>query len=263
MSGASRLRRRWSPVLTEHPLEPIDRPIKASPVGLRVQVGGAELILCAAKAAYDPIRRALLVADVHLGKALSFRALGVPVPAGTTALTLARLERLILDLNPKTVFVLGDLLHGPAVRDSGVIEQLMRWRGRHLQVQMVLVRGNHDDRAGDPPARCGIEVVAEGFTEGPWELRHQPNSQNRSNGYVLSGHVHPVYRLKGRADRVRLPAFLLRRQYAVLPAFGEFTGGFAVTTDRDDRVFVTDGEVVRAVPSRVAPEHGPLPAVVK
>ncbi len=263
MSGASRLTHRWSCALTEYLIEPVPLPNSANAGGLRVRVGAAELILCAAKAAYDPIRRVLLIADLHLGKALSFRALGVPVPAGTTALTLARLERLILDLNPKTVFVLGDLLHGPAVRDSDVIEQLMRWRRRHSQVQMVLVRGNHDDRAGDPPARCGIEVVAEGFREGSWELRHQASSQNPSGRYVLSGHVHPVYRLKGRADHVRLPAFLLRQQYAVLPAFGEFTGGFAVTPDRDDRVFVTDGEVVRAVPRRVAPEHVSLPTVLK
>jgi uncharacterized protein len=219
------------------------------------------LLLCAAKAAYDPVRRALFVADVHLGKALSFRALGVPVPAGTTALTLARLDRLLADHDAQHLFVLGDLLHGPAVRGSGVIEQLMQWRQRHARVQMVLVRGNHDDRAGDPPARCGIEVVAEGLRLGPWELRHQvgrliPLKQDchenagehrPADGYVLSGHVHPVYRLRGRADSVRLPAFLLRRHDAILPAFGEFTGGFAVAPAFEDRLFVTDGENVREV----------------
>ncbi len=228
---------------------------------MRVSAGGGELLLCAAKAAYDPVRRALFVADVHLGKALGFRSLGVPVPAGTTALTLARLDRLLAEHDAQHLFVLGDLLHGPAVRDSGVIEQLMLWRQRHACVQMVLVRGNHDDRAGDPPARCGIEVVAEGFWLGPWELRHevrrlQPLKEDcpetagehqPADRFVLSGHVHPVYRLRGRADNVRLPAFLFRRHDAILPAFGEFTGGFAVAPAFADRMFVTDGEKVREV----------------
>ena len=36
-----------------------------------------------------------LVADAHIGKAQSFRRLGVPVPGGTTAATLQRLSRAV------------------------------------------------------------------------------------------------------------------------------------------------------------------------
>ena len=214
---------------------------------IKISAGDGELLLCAARAAFDPIRRALYVADVHLGKALSFRSLGVPVPGGTTALALTRLGDLIGELRAQTVFILGDLLHGPAVRDSGVIDQLMRWRHKYSDVRMVLIRGNHDHRAGDPPDRCGIEVIAEGLRDGPWILCHE--SRPEQAGYVLSGHVHPVYRLKGRADSIRLPAFLIGQRGAVLPAFGEFTGGSRIAQAPGDRVFVTDGQNVHAVPS--------------
>ena len=44
---------------------------------LHVEVGGASLVLLAERAAYLPAQRALLVADVHVGKAASFRGLGV------------------------------------------------------------------------------------------------------------------------------------------------------------------------------------------
>ena len=47
------------------------------------------------KALYWPARRALLVADVHIGKAASYRALHQPVPRGTTEATLARLDTLL------------------------------------------------------------------------------------------------------------------------------------------------------------------------
>lgn len=220
--------------------------IPSTPGFLRVFAADTQLLLSAAKAAYCPAERAIFVADVHLGKALSFRAMGVPVPAGTTAATLARLSRLLETFEAKTLYVLGDLLHGPAVRDSGVVEQLSEWRRGHPNVGMVLIRGNHDDRAGDPPKRCGIEVVDEGVRVGAWVLRHHPGEDEQ--GYVLCGHVHPCYRLSGRADSIRLPAFWVRDRLAILPAFGDFTGGGRLALEAGDRVFVTDGQTVRGVP---------------
>ncbi len=47
------------------------------------------------QAAFDPERGLLLVADAHLGKAVSFRRLGVPVPAATPDEALARLDALV------------------------------------------------------------------------------------------------------------------------------------------------------------------------
>jgi metallophosphoesterase superfamily enzyme len=38
----------------------------------------------------------------------------------------------------------------------------------------VLVRGNHDSRAGDPPASLGIRVVDEPFAVGPFAACHHP-----------------------------------------------------------------------------------------
>jgi metallophosphoesterase superfamily enzyme len=51
------------------------------------------------------------VADAHFGKAVSFRKLGVPVPRGTTAETLAKLGRALADTGAAQVVFLGDFLH--------------------------------------------------------------------------------------------------------------------------------------------------------
>ena len=52
----------------------------------RIEIGGGvELQLLAGKAAWWPAERTLLVADAHIGKAVSFRRLGVPVPEATNA----------------------------------------------------------------------------------------------------------------------------------------------------------------------------------
>ena len=47
---------------------------------VEIRVGGEALELLAEKAALLPERGTLLVADAHIGKAVSFRRAGVPVP---------------------------------------------------------------------------------------------------------------------------------------------------------------------------------------
>ena len=78
---------------------------------LTVALGGGTWELLPQRAAFWIERRWLVIADAHFGKAATFRARGVPVPQGTTADNLDRLDRLIDDLRPTTVVFLGDLFH--------------------------------------------------------------------------------------------------------------------------------------------------------
>jgi DNA ligase-associated metallophosphoesterase len=240
--------------------------VRAPAGAARLLAGETQVLLLPQRAAWLPVQRALLVADVHLGKAAAFRALGVPVPEATTAATLARLDALVDSMRPLALCVLGDLLHSPAAQAPTVIDALAAWRARHGNLRVVLVRGNHDDRAGDPPAHCRIEVVEEPWRFAGLELRHEPDPNLLTERLVtgiapegeiaepvhsISGHLHPVIRLRGRADALRLPCFWTRGRCTVLPAFGEFTGGWPISPAAGDRVFVTDGERVCEVP-RVA-----------
>ena len=76
----------------------------------------ARLQLWPQKAACDPDRGLLLVADAHLGKAVSFRRLGVPVPEATTDEALARLDGLIAATGASGIVFFGDLLHSARCR---------------------------------------------------------------------------------------------------------------------------------------------------
>jgi DNA ligase-associated metallophosphoesterase len=194
-----------------------------------------------------PQHRALLAADVHLGKAASFRALGVSVPETTTGATLEALSRLCEAQGADVLFVLGDLLHGPAAQQAGVIDALERWRARHASVRVILVRGNHDDRAGDPPPRCGIEVLPGPFTLGGLQLDHEPPPDPAGRAWVC-GHLHPACRLRAGGDSLRLPAWWLRDGVLVLPAFGEFTGGWLVEPHAGEGLWVSDGARVFRLP---------------
>ena len=212
-----------------------------------LQVAGTTLLLLPEKAAYWPEQKTLLIADAHFGKAAAYRALGQPVPRGTTAANLHKLDRLLATHDCKQVIFLGDFLHGPG---SGIATQkaLLAWRERHPDLDCILVRGNHDVRAGDPAVELCIQVVAEPWLLGPFALCHTP--AEHPTHHVIAGHVHPTFRLAGRARQsLTLPCFSSSATMTLLPSFGGFTGGYVIDCAAGGQVFVTNEEFVWQVPS--------------
>lgn len=196
-----------------------------------------ELWLLAEKAIYWPEQQTLLVADVHFGKAAAYRRLGQPVPHGTTADNLARLDALLARYTCRRLVFLGDFLHAPESRAPSTLAQLAAWRSEHAALEIILIRGNHDRRAGDPPPELGIAVVAEPLLLGPFALQHEPTPH--PHRHVLAGHLHPAFRLRGRGRQsLRLPSFCIGERISLLPAFGSFTGMHEVSAEPGRRLFV-------------------------
>jgi DNA ligase-associated metallophosphoesterase len=215
----------------------------------RVAVGGVELQLLAAKAVWWPAERTLLVADAHIGKAMSFRRQGVPVPHGTTGETLDRLDTLLALHAARRIVFLGDLLHSAHAHERATQAALAAWRALRPALELILVRGNHDDRAGDPPAALEIACVDEPFTlPGATALALCHHPEPVDGAYVLAGHAHPCIHVGGGLDRLRLPCFHFGAQVGVLPAFGAFTGMHPIGRAAGDRVFVVADNAVHALP---------------
>jgi uncharacterized protein len=216
-----------------------------------VHWGGAEVHLLPERAVWWPDARTLFIADLHIGKAATYRALGQPVPGGTTQENLARLTALVDRHAPQQLVFLGDFLHAAAARTPEVLAALTAWRVGHAGVAMTLVRGNHDSRAGDPPAALCIEVVNEPHRLGPFACCHHP--QTHADAFVLAGHVHPVCRLSGRGrDSLRMPCYVKEVGQAVLPAFGEFTGGWMVDAEGGRQLYPVGAGAVWCLPERSA-----------
>ena len=215
-------------------------------VDFAVKIAGVEVLLLADKALYWPQRRMLCIADIHFGKAAAYRALGQPVPHGTTASNLLRLDALLAAYPASELVFLGDFLHAPKSHSPGLLAALQEWRNRHAALACKLVRGNHDLRAGDPPGVLQIDVVNEPYVSGPFALRHTPAIDPAH--HVIAGHVHPVFQLQGRGrQRLRLPCFYLTHKLTLLPSFGEFTGGHAVQSTASSRTFIADGNGIWSV----------------
>ena len=202
-----------------------------------VEVAGESLVLLPERAVFWTRTRTLLLADPHFGKSAAFRAAGIPVPRGATTEGLTRLDAALARTAARRVVVLGDFLHAREGRDPESMRVLAEWRGRHADLDVTLVRGNHDRHAGDPPPEVGVSCVTAPALEAPFVFAHHPRES--ADGYVLAGHLHPGVRLAGRGRQyARLTCFWFGATLGVLPAFGDFTGLADVEPAPGDRVFV-------------------------
>lgn len=211
---------------------------------VRVSIAGEILELLAERAIYWTRERTLIVADPHFGKAAAFRAQGVLVPRGTTTENLRRLDAALDRTGARRLIFLGDFLHARESRAPETLATLNEWRARRTDLDVILVRGNHDARAGDPPLELKMRCVDAPFVESPFAFAHHPRPSE--GGYVLAGHIHPGVRLRGAARQSAwLPGFWFGERVGVLPAFGEFTGLADIDVAESDRVFVVaDDQVI-------------------
>ncbi len=230
-------------------LFPPHAPAVAQGGALSMRIGGEAVELLAERALHWPRARTLFVADLHLGKGAAFRAGGIPLPRGATANDLKRLSVLLARTGATTLVVLGDFLHAASGRVDALDVAFRAWRATHPALDLVLVRGNHDAHAGDPPVGWNIHVVAEPHPLPPFLGCHAPVTPR--SGYALCGHIHPGVRVGGGAERAaRLPCFVVGPRRAILPAFGRLTGLALVAGDADDTLVAIAGtELFRLPPA--------------
>lgn len=206
---------------------------------LALEIAGARLLLLAEKAIYWPAQKFLFVADAHFGKAAAYRALGQPVPHGTTSDNLNRLDTLLERYDVSALIFLGDFLHAPKSHAPETLKAIQDWRHKHAAMECILIRGNHDLRAGDPPKELAIQMVDEPLLIEPFAFRHMPIASD--NFHVIAGHLHPSFTLHGKGkQKLRLPCFHVTDNLTVLPAFGAFTGSHPAQLKPSSRIFMVE-----------------------
>lgn len=207
---------------------------------------GQTLHLLPQRAIYWQEKKALLVADVHLGKVGHFRKSGIAIPKNMEQSDLAVLSDLIEEHQPEKLFILGDFFHSDMNADW---QWMALWREQHKQVDITLVLGNHDIIEEKNYHGIGIKTCLH-CQEGPFVLMHHPvTSAGKLDGfYGLAGHIHPGVTLTGRGRAyVTLPCFSFGKEQGILPSFGRFTGKVSLQYRESDRVFAVLENQVFAV----------------
>jgi len=215
-----------------------------------------DILLLPGRAALVPAARTLLVADLHLGKAATFRRAGIPVPEGSAQRDLERLEQLVRGHDVRRLLVLGDLFHAKGGCTPQVFAEFAALRTRIADTAVVLILGNHDRAIGRLPASLGIDACLPSLDEPPFHFVHEPaidvTASNRDL-FTVAGHLHPTVSIRSPSgDRLADRCFVAEPSVLVLPAFGSFTGGHRAEPAEGMRLWIARDDGVVDVTRLVA-----------
>lgn len=206
---------------------------------LKHELLGEELWLLPQKGLFWPKNKLLVIADLHVGKSGHFRKWGIPISSQILQKDLNSLDYLINFLKPKSTLFLGDLYHSKKNRE---FETLKLWM-INQPTDFILVKGNHDTI--DFLKYLPLTINEGKILMPPFVFSHQVLSG--VTHYNITGHLHPATVIKGNAKQsIKLSCFWFSQNFAVLPAFGSFTGSHIIKVAKEDKVFCVSEKSVDA-----------------
>ncbi|MBL0181712.1 MAG: ligase-associated DNA damage response endonuclease PdeM [Chitinophagaceae bacterium] len=191
--------------------------------------------------------KALILSDLHIGKTGHFRKSGIPIPPSVTKEDMQRLVDSIQFFKPKQLIIVGDLFHSIENKEH---DWFLKWRKDFPAIDFILVKGNHDIVAEEWYRDANIEVVLHYWQKHDFIFVHHMEDYTASSEaeYIFSGHIHPAVSIKGLGKQsLRFPCFYFTENYAVLPAFGKFTGTYLIEPSKKEKAFAVVNNSVIAV----------------
>ena len=221
----------------------------------RFTLHGQTLWLSPERCIYWEEQHALIVSDLHFGKIGHFRKSGIAVPQSVYKEDMQRLVNQLQFYKPEQLIVVGDLFHSTQNKE---LDFFKKWRNDFQQLQIHLVKGNHDILSKNWYNEANIIVSEQHLIVDRFCFIHDMSgacSTTDGIDYHISGHIHPCVVLRGLGKQsISLPCYFFSENYAVLPAFSKFTGGSPMENKTSDHVFA----IIAANASR-----GQLAAVIK
>lgn len=180
----------------------------------------------------------LIVSDLHLGKTGHFRKSGIAIPQNLYKEDLQRLLFQIQYFKPERIIVVGDLFHSVANKELGLFE---KWRNDFQSLHIDLVKGNHDILKKEWYSSVNISVTTDHLSVANFCFVHdieEACDDTEGIDYYFSGHIHPCVALKGLGRQaLKFPCYYFNKEFAILPAFGKFTGTALINKKAADVVY--------------------------
>lgn len=212
---------------------------------MTITLNGKTFELLYEKALYEPEKQLLVIADVHLGKALHFRKQGIAIPAAAQYGDYKALQELFDKIKPNQVYFLGDLFHSAFNNDWHTFCNLIN---NYKKIKFILVKGNHDLIDTKLFSEMYIAVVDTIEEEEGLIYSHEPLKKIPAGKINICGHIHPGIVLNGAGKQsVKLPCFYLSEQLLILPAFGVLTGLYPMHKRKNVRAFAVLSDSVKRV----------------
>lgn len=204
------------------------------------QIQNQTFFLLPEKVIFWEEQKALILSDLHIGKASHFRKAGVPISSHIHVNEFFVLDAIIEEFNPQKILFVGDLFHSDHNQEWDLF---YNWAHNYEYVELILIKGNHDILPQSLYRNSRLKVVEKLLIDNI-EFTHERNEI--PDGYNISGHIHPAVSMIGSGKQsLKLPCFLFREDHAFLPAFGHFTGMAKIKPSKKDNIFVVaENEII-------------------
>ena len=165
----------------------------------------------------------IIVADLHLGKSISFAKQKQFLPPYDTKETLEKLFNCINEFKPSKLIIVGDLLHDKFSFQSFDDSDLNNLNNSTKKTEFIWVKGNHDS-----------DVEINGFTKvldykvDDIIFNHIPI---KTTNYQICGHYHPKAKILHRGKSIYKSSFVHNDKLLILPSFGALTGGLNINQE--------------------------------
>jgi len=194
-----------------------------------------DIILLPSKMIYIKSLSALAFSDLHIGLEFAFAESGVFIPPLQYKVIKREIKRSVKKFKPQRIIIVGDLKHTFSQKTlqehKEVIDMLKALK--NLDVDVILIRGNHDNFIRGILERYDVLNVPY-LIEGEYLFIHGhkkiPEGLNIQKKRIVMGHMHPTITIFDYISRDKLPVFLVSPQYIILPALTPLLPGLDIIT---------------------------------
>ena len=149
---------------------------------MKITIQNNHFQLACSGVSYWEEQKALLVADVHLGKISHFRKYGSAVPQSAIQTNFDRLDEAVTEFQPQKIIFLGDLFHSALNAEWNLFENWLQKQ----QAEIILIAGNHDIISPIHYEELGVKIYQELQIEN-FRLTHHPEEKEKD--FNICGHI--------------------------------------------------------------------------
>ena len=209
---------------------------------MKLDLNGILFDLLPEKAIYRADTKTLVVADLHLGKAMHFRKSGISIPQKSAYKDYVQLQAIIDNWQPEKIILLGDLFHSEINSEWQLFCEFIN---AFPMIEFTLVLGNHDILNNNFYKNLNIKLIKAFLEIDGIIFSHIPLKVIPIGKINVAGHIHPGILLRGMGKQnIRLPCFYFSKNSFILPAFGSLTGLHIIEKEKHSKVFVVANKKV-------------------
>lgn len=171
------------------------------------------------------INKIAIISDLHLGIENVLLDRGIHVPRMQIDEIIENTRKIVERYNINKLIIAGDLKHEFSRNLPYEWDDVRRFLDE-VNVEIEVVRGNHDNYLGIILSKYGIPLVDEVVVEN-WKIVH--GHQDCKSNMIIMGHEHPVIKIRFEGGFYSFPCFLRisgeDKVTIVMPSFSPLLSG--------------------------------------